>query len=146
MVYRMLIGKERRDQLYTTRRLYYNWSPSYKVVKAFFKILKLLKIPRPEFIKIFVPSYNYKFYVRSDKEDFANFENFQLFRPKQGDNFVDLDAHIGRYTMIAAKKVSPTGKVIAIEPDPENCNLLKQNVGLNRKGYFMGVYALIFLL
>jgi FkbM family methyltransferase len=48
--------------------------------------------------------------------------------------------------MIAAKKVSPTGKVIAIEPDPENCNLLKQNVGLNRKGYFMGVYALIFLL
>jgi FkbM family methyltransferase len=130
--YRMLIGKERRDHLYTTRRLYYNSSPSYKVIKAFFKILKLLKIPRPEFIRIFVPYYNYKFYVRSNKEDFATFENFQLFRPKQGDNFVDVGAHIGRYTIIAAKHIGNLGRVIAIEAHPETFEVLKKNIALNR--------------
>jgi hypothetical protein len=106
IAYRMVIGKERRDQLYATRRLYDNWSPSYKIVIAFFKILKLLKLPRPEFIQIFVPDYKYKFYVRPDKEDLATYEDpiFQLFRLKQRDNFGDVGAHIGRYSMMAAKR------------------------------------------
>ena len=132
IAYRMVIGKERRDQLYATRHLYHNWSPSYEVVKAFFKILKLLKIPRPEFIKIFVPYHNYKLHVRSDKEDFATFEDFQLFRPKEGDNFVDVGAHIGRYSMMAAKRIGNLGRIIAIEAHPETFELLKKNMALNR--------------
>jgi len=133
IVYRMLIGKERRDRLYATRRLYDNWSPSYKIVIAFFKLLKLLKVPRAEFIQIFVPGYNYKFYVRPDKEDLATFEDpiFQLFRPKQGDNFVDVGAHIGRYSIVAAKRLGNLGRVIAIEAHPETFELLKKNMALN---------------
>ena len=100
IAYGMVIGKERRDQLYAKRRLREDWSPSYKIVKAFFKILKLFKIMHPQFIQIIVPEYNYKFYVRPDMEDLATDEKgiFQLFRPKQKDNFVDVGAHIGRYS------------------------------------------------
>jgi FkbM family methyltransferase len=133
IAYRVVIGKERRDQLYATRHLYHFWSPSYNVVIAFFKILKLLKVPRPEFIQIIVPEYNYKFYVRPDKEDLATWEDpiFQLFRPKQGDNFVDVGAHIGRYSIVAAKRIGNLGQIIAIEAHPETFELLKKNVALN---------------
>jgi FkbM family methyltransferase len=127
IAYRMVIGKEKRNQLYATRRLY------FILVRAFFNILKLLKVPSPEFIQIFVPDYNYKFYVRPDKEDLATYEDpiFQLFRPKQGDNFVDVGAHIGRYSMMAAKRIGNLGRVIAIEAHPETFELLKKNMALN---------------
>jgi hypothetical protein len=75
IAYRMVIGKERRDQLYANRYLREDWSPSCRIVKAFFKILKLFKIMHPQFIQIIVPEYNYKFYVRPDKEDLATYEN-----------------------------------------------------------------------
>jgi FkbM family methyltransferase len=133
IAYRMVIGKERRDQLYAGCHLHDNWSPSYKIVIAFFKILKLLKVPRPEFIQIFVPEYNYKFYVRPDKEDLATYEDpiFELFRPKQGDNFVDVGAHIGRYSIMAAKRIGHLGRIIAIEAHPETFEVLKKNMALN---------------
>jgi FkbM family methyltransferase len=43
-------------------------------------------------------------------------------------------AHIGLYSLIAAKRVGPSGKVIAIEPDPENFKILKKNILLNQLG------------
>jgi FkbM family methyltransferase len=95
--------------------------------------LKLLKVPHPKSIKISVPDYKYKFYVRPDKEDLATYEDpiFRLFRPKQGDNFVDVGAHIGRYSMMAAKRIGDLGRVIAIEAHPETFELLKKNMALN---------------
>jgi FkbM family methyltransferase len=133
IAYRMVIGKERRDQLYTKRHLREDWSPSYKIVKAFFKILKLFKITPPQFIQIIVPEYNYKFYVRLDKEDLATYENaiFQLFRPKQKDNFIDVGAHIGRYSIMASKRIGSSDRVIAIEAHPDTFELLKKNIKLN---------------
>jgi FkbM family methyltransferase len=133
IAYRIVIGKERRDQLYATRHLYENWSPSYKIVKAFFKMLKLLKIPRSKFIQIFDTRYNYKFYIRPDKEDLATHEDaiFQLFRPKQGDNFADIGAHIGRYSMVAANRIGNLGRIIAVEAHPETFELLRKNMALN---------------
>ncbi len=50
-------------------------------------------------------------------------------QPKEGDIVVDVGAHIGRYTLIAARRGA---KVIAIEPEPSNFSLLKENVELNR--------------
>jgi FkbM family methyltransferase len=110
-----------------------DWSPSYKIFKAYFRILKLFKIRPPQFIQIIVPEYNYKFYVRPSKEDLATYENkiFQLFRPKHSDNFVDVGAHIGRYSIIAAKRIGSLGRVIAIEAHPETFELLKKNIELN---------------
>lgn len=55
-------------------------------------------------------------------------------RLKVGDVFLDLGANIGYYTLIAARKVGPTGHVYAFEPDPTNFSILKNNVEMNGYG------------
>jgi FkbM family methyltransferase len=49
----------------------------------------------------------------------------------RGGTFVDAGAHIGRYTLKAAKSMGPLGRVLAFEPDPKNCELLCDNCKLN---------------
>jgi FkbM family methyltransferase len=49
----------------------------------------------------------------------------------RGDVAVDIGAHIGYYTLLMARAVGPGGKVIAFEPDPDNCSILKRNVRIN---------------
>lgn len=43
--------------------------------------------------------------------------------------FIDVEAHIGRYAILIAKRLK--GVVIAIEPDPANFLALKKSVALN---------------
>ncbi len=50
---------------------------------------------------------------------------------KPGDVYVDVGANIGYYTLLAAQRVGPKGKVIAYEPDPDNFALLERNLQLN---------------
>lgn len=50
---------------------------------------------------------------------------------KPGEIVIDAGAHIGRYTLKAAKAVGPEGRVIAFEPDYENSDILKQNCDIN---------------
>jgi FkbM family methyltransferase len=49
----------------------------------------------------------------------------------RGGTFVDAGAHIGRYSMMAAEKIGPSGRVIAIEPSPDNYAFLCENRALN---------------
>ncbi|MCE9591249.1 MAG: FkbM family methyltransferase [Planctomycetes bacterium] len=42
----------------------------------------------------------------------------RLLRP--GDHFVDAGANVGYFTMLAARRVGPTGRVDAFEPQPDN--------------------------
>jgi FkbM family methyltransferase len=44
---------------------------------------------------------------------------------------VDVGAHIGYFSLLAAKRVGPTGRVYAFEPAPENYGLLTRNISLN---------------
>jgi FkbM family methyltransferase len=44
---------------------------------------------------------------------------------------IDAGAHVGYFTLIAARKVGPIGKVYAFEPAPQNYDLLVRNVALN---------------
>jgi FkbM family methyltransferase len=127
---RIALGKKRRDRLYVERELDFGvfW---YK----FFKTMR--KGNASKLLRFHVPKYGYEFYCRLNKDDFKLMalhedEILDQFDPKPGDTVVDVGAHIGLYTLIAAKKVGPSGKVIAIEPDPDNCNLLKRNIELNR--------------
>jgi predicted methyltransferase len=74
-------------------------------------------------LQISMPKYEYKFYCRSNNEDFTFMtghedEILKHFRPESGDIVLDIGAHIGYYTIIASKRVGPNGKVIAIEADP----------------------------
>ncbi|MGH9378491.1 MAG: FkbM family methyltransferase [Terriglobia bacterium] len=50
---------------------------------------------------------------------------------REGDTFFDIGANIGYYSVIAAARVGPRGKVFAFEPEPENFHLLRKNVEAN---------------
>lgn len=56
----------------------------------------------------------------------------ERFSPEQGSIVIDIGAHFGRYTIIASKRVGPNGKVIAIEADPGNFEILNKNIKLNK--------------
>src|SRR6266705_2682698 len=57
----------------------------------------------------------------------------RLARAPNGDAvFVDVGAHIGKYTILAARLLGSGGRVVAIEPDPSNFAALTTNVALNR--------------
>jgi FkbM family methyltransferase len=84
-----------------------------------------------------MPKYNFEFYCRNNKDDFKimtiHEQNIieKRFIPKE-DIVVDIGAHIGLYTIIASKRVGLNGKVIAIEADPCNFDILKRNIQLNK--------------
>lgn len=44
-----------------------------------------------------------------------------------GSHVINIGAHIGTFTRLAAEKAGPNGKVIAVEPTPRTFTLLKQN-------------------
>lgn len=43
----------------------------------------------------------------------------------------DIGAHVGFYTLLAAKQIGPEGKVYAFEPAPQNIYYLKRHIELN---------------
>jgi FkbM family methyltransferase len=53
----------------------------------------------------------------------------ELLRP--GATFVDVGANIGCVALLAAKLVGPAGTVIAVEPNPENVQLLFRGIAAN---------------
>jgi FkbM family methyltransferase len=60
------------------------------------------------------------------------YEKRPSFVAKPGQTVVDVGAHHGFYTLLAASRVGPRGRVIAIEVMPENLSLLRKNVETNK--------------
>lgn len=52
-------------------------------------------------------------------------------RVPPGATVIDAGAHAGYYTLIGSRRVGPNGRVIAIEPDPRNAELLRRHIALN---------------
>ena len=50
---------------------------------------------------------------------------------EKGMNVIDIGAHIGAYTILAAEKIGEDGKVLSIEPEPKNYKQLLENIKLN---------------
>lgn len=50
---------------------------------------------------------------------------------KEGMTFLDIGPNVGYYTLLAAKCVGTSGKVVALEPDPGVLAVLKWNVEIN---------------
>ena len=57
---------------------------------------------------------------------------FALSRLRAGSVFVDVGANIGPYTVPAARKVGPAGRVVAVEASPRVFPYLAHNVELNQ--------------
>ncbi|HLJ93373.1 MAG TPA: FkbM family methyltransferase [Gemmataceae bacterium] len=58
-----------------------------------------------------------------------------------GGTVIDAGAHIGRYTLMAASAVGPSGRVIAIEPGPDTFTLLRENAALNQMTWITPIQA-----
>ena len=58
-------------------------------------------------------------------------KEFFLENIKTGDTIIDVGANIGEFSLIAAEKVGPSGKIVAIEPLFETVTSLKENLELN---------------
>jgi FkbM family methyltransferase len=56
----------------------------------------------------------------------------QILKP--GMSFCDVGANIGIFTLLAARLVGPSGRVIAFEPIPDNAVILRENIRLNGYG------------
>jgi FkbM family methyltransferase len=136
----VFLGRKKRDGLYSKGRFSYfkdYFSPSFFLSCFFLRILKFLKLGDFKLLKMTVPKYDYKVYCPANRDDYLNVtvreeEILEQFSPKQGDVVVDVGAHIGRYALIGSKRVGPSGKVVAIEANPDNFNMLNRNVKLNQ--------------
>jgi FkbM family methyltransferase len=65
-------------------------------------------------------------------DDYERFET-ELFKKqvKKGMTVLDIGAHIGYYTLVAANLVGENGRVFAFEPHPHNFAMLEKNVRIN---------------
>src|SRR5215217_4348696 len=138
---RIALGKKRRDRVFDKKALAFNYEfdviPSFDIIRFIYFIIKFLGFANPFLLKISVPKYGYKAYCPINKNDLISMtiredDIIEYFTPKEGDIVVDIGAHIGRYTIISSKRVGANGKVIAIEADPSNFEMLKSNIKLNQ--------------
>jgi FkbM family methyltransferase len=131
VILRLLFGKKRRDKIFLDRRLDFAtlWN---KYVRLYMKTHL-----RSELLRFKMPKYDFEFYCRDNSDDFKTMTYHEgdiiedHFTPKEGDIVIDIGAHIGLYTIIASKRVGMQGKVVAIEADPKNFEVLNRNIELN---------------
>lgn len=117
------------------------WSIIHRLYKIPF--LKSIFFPIVNFLKpTFITTHGNTLYI--DKNDATvsqelivtkGWEPFEtilftkLIKPRS--IVVDIGAHIGWYTLIAAMQVGSDGKVYSFEPNPKNFSLLSKNVKVN---------------
>jgi FkbM family methyltransferase len=135
---KIILGKRKREKskLYHKLSVSMNISFSFYFFMFLYKMIGIFRLGNSSFVKIIVPKYNYKVYCPLTEDDYAHMTTredniIERFQPKDGGIVVDVGAHYGRYTLIAAKRVGPKGKVIAIEADPQNFEMLTKNIKLN---------------
>ena len=56
----------------------------------------------------------------------------QRFAAPAERNFIDVGANIGYFSCLMSKLAGPSGKVLAVEPEPNNLKLLEQNLKINQ--------------
>jgi FkbM family methyltransferase len=134
LFFKLLLGKQRRNKIYFLRKFWFDsTTPSYLLMVHLHRFLHRNN-EDVHLLKIHVPRYHYKYFCRIGKGDYLpGHESYILtkFTPKEGDTVIDIGAHIGRYTITSSKQVGNTGKVVAIEADPDNFELLRRNIALN---------------
>ena len=101
----------------------------YNFIKTPFTKYSLTLITRLPYSKFyFRPLFLNEIYIA-----FGVWESFinNIFTPNKGDVVLDVGAHIGYYSLKAAKAVGTEGIVISVEPDPRNFKILEKNININ---------------
>jgi FkbM family methyltransferase len=94
-------------------------------------VYRVFEMAVPERIPTLLPYGHWSIFFVVLAEEFAR-DVYDLTRSVgPGDVVVDLGGHIGGFTVRAARRVGPTGRVISIEAARENYRLLTENVALN---------------
>jgi FkbM family methyltransferase len=60
---------------------------------------------------------------------------------KPGDVFVDVGAHVGYFSVLAASLVGPTGQVVSFEPEPGNYAQLIEHIRLNGLTHVLPIHC-----
>ena len=81
----------------------------------------------PDLSKLYCPIYD-EWIV---KEIYLGKVYDRFFEPNEGFTVVDVGAHVGIYTLKAARKVGKQGLLVSIEPDPYAYKFLVTNVKMN---------------
>jgi FkbM family methyltransferase len=79
-----------------------------------------------------------KYYLSDERLEslvtlFGEYEKYvwEYFVPKLGEVFIDVGAHVGKYSLRVARIVGGEGLVIAVEPHPGNYQALLKGIQLN---------------
>lgn len=62
---------------------------------------------------------------------------------RPGDTFWDIGANAGYHTLMGARAVGARGRVVAVEPDPGTCEILREQLALNGIGHCTVVQAAV---
>jgi len=134
---RVILGKARRDKLWKVKKITFH--------DFLYKSIEFLRLENYILLVFDVPEHNFKFYTRITRKvnnllihdvftsmNLHEEELIKQFTPKTGDVVIDVGAAFGLYTILASKKVGITGKVFAIDPQPEVFKMLNNNIKLNK--------------
>ena len=137
IILRVILGKRKRDKIWSNKKITFS--------DFLYTTVEFLRLDNSLLLVFDVPKRKFKFNTRVTRKinnflirDVVNGMNFheeellEHFSPKEGDVVIDVGAAFGIYTMIASKKVGSSGKVVAIEPQPEIFRMLNCNIKLNK--------------
>lgn len=111
------------------------FSPEFKEREVFYKLTGTYRAIDP--IRVDLGPYA-QYVMPNDQAIGMNLKRDRVWEPsvtrhlsgllQAGMTFMDLGANIGYYTLLAAHRVGPQGRVVAFEPDQQNCTLIQMSV------------------
>lgn len=137
VVLRLFLGKEERNKFCLKHHINFD--------DFLYRAVEFFRLDNSILVVFSSPKYDYKFYSRITRK-VNNFlihdvyrsmvdheeDIVEQFSPKIGDIVIDVGAAFGFYTILASKRVGQHGRVVAIEPQPDNFEMLNKNIKLNK--------------
>lgn len=105
------------------RELVYPFTQTEKIIEAKLFYGNMMKIALPSATDIFITG------GKSHSSE-IRLALFMIKNLTENNHFLDIGAHFGYFTLLAAEIVGKNGKVVALEPTNKSFQLLKQNTAM----------------